>query len=401
MRFFLGGVPFGCDNIGDEAILAAIVSILRRNFENPEITVSTADPEGTSARLGVECVPLYVFRKDLPIGGLREALSRCDAFVWAGATGLSDYPETALDILSEARKAGLKTVVWGVGMNSRLNPAFYSVRGKKLALCRLLGRLCFGAFDFAAALERGLAARTRARIASELRNCRLLVARDEATRRELLKCSADLDVTVGADSAVIFDAPDLSRLEALGGGALGLLEDGTRKIGLCVSSQGAVSDLRALAACLDSILEPEDRRLFFIPMNPKTDSGLMRAIRPLMARGSRAFDVGCLGPEDVVAAASRCDVVVSSRLHLLILSANVSTPIVGIARGSKVDNFLGAFGLESAGTVDDCDFAALAEGVERGLAGRKDFARVRDAAYAGFGERLSAAEKKLARALGD
>ncbi len=28
MRFFLGGVPFGCDNIGDEAISASVVGHL-------------------------------------------------------------------------------------------------------------------------------------------------------------------------------------------------------------------------------------------------------------------------------------------------------------------------------------------------------------------------------------
>ena len=33
MRFFLGGVPFGCNNIGDEAILAGVVKIYDCGFQ--------------------------------------------------------------------------------------------------------------------------------------------------------------------------------------------------------------------------------------------------------------------------------------------------------------------------------------------------------------------------------
>lgn len=61
MRFFLGGVPFGCDNIGDEAILECIVSIIRRNFPSASITVSTAKPKETARLLGVDCVELFAF----------------------------------------------------------------------------------------------------------------------------------------------------------------------------------------------------------------------------------------------------------------------------------------------------------------------------------------------------
>ena len=52
-------------------------------------------------------------------------------------------------------------------------------------------------------------------------------------------------------------------------------------------------------------------------------------------------------------------IVVSSRLHLLILASNVLVPGLGIERGSKIANYLKAFGRTSSGSVDDCDFAAL------------------------------------------
>ena len=33
MRLLLGGIPLGCDNIGDEAILECVVAMLRRLAE--------------------------------------------------------------------------------------------------------------------------------------------------------------------------------------------------------------------------------------------------------------------------------------------------------------------------------------------------------------------------------
>lgn len=32
MRIFLGGIPLGCDNIGDEAIIAGVVKMLRESI---------------------------------------------------------------------------------------------------------------------------------------------------------------------------------------------------------------------------------------------------------------------------------------------------------------------------------------------------------------------------------
>lgn len=103
MKFFLGGVPFGCENIGDEAILAGVVTILRRNFKDCSITVSTGEPEKTAALLHVQSVPLYGFKKEYPISHLKEAIQGHDVFIWSGATGLSDYPAMGTQILRIAQ----------------------------------------------------------------------------------------------------------------------------------------------------------------------------------------------------------------------------------------------------------------------------------------------------------
>ena len=67
MKILLGGIPLGCDNIGDEAILACVAGMLRETVPDVELTVATRDA-GTAERLGVEVVPPYGFA-GVPVNG--------------------------------------------------------------------------------------------------------------------------------------------------------------------------------------------------------------------------------------------------------------------------------------------------------------------------------------------
>ena len=118
MKILLGGIPLGYDNIGDEAILACVVRMLKEAIPGVEITVATADA-GTADLLGVATVPPYGFA-DAPLSksgnasGFAKIIRQHDAYVWCGATGLSDYPNVALDLLEIAQNTGIPTFIWGV-----------------------------------------------------------------------------------------------------------------------------------------------------------------------------------------------------------------------------------------------------------------------------------------------
>ena len=115
MKILLGGIPLGCDNIGDEAIIACVVKMLKESVPGVELTVATADP-ATAVNLGVNVVPVFGFL-DIGFHGFADEVRRHDAYVWCGATGLSDYPHVGLGLLEIAQKAGVPTFVWGVGMD--------------------------------------------------------------------------------------------------------------------------------------------------------------------------------------------------------------------------------------------------------------------------------------------
>lgn len=397
MRILLAGVPFGCENVGDEAILECAVGIFREVCPEATITASTNDPERTATRLGIETCRLLGFFNDVSEEETRSIIGAHDVFVWCGATGLSDYPHVTPVLLQIAQSLGKKTILWGVGMNDELNPAFHRVKpGRSKKLLSLATRATLGTVDAITIEEARRDARSRRIIADSLNQADLVILRDTQSKAEVLRSGVTREVHVGADSAIRLQ-PDTLETMALAPGVLALLQSDVPKIGLCVSAQAAITKERELAMCLDELAAETGAHIVAIPMNPLTDSALMaRLVGRMTHRECITVLTGEYQPAEILAIASRMSVVVSSRLHLLILSAIVRVPIVGIARGSKVDNFLAHFGLVPVGSVDDCDFDALKREVTRLLRAPEEYQARAGVVQAEGLERLEFAKTLLA-----
>ncbi|MCR5751134.1 MAG: polysaccharide pyruvyl transferase family protein [Kiritimatiellae bacterium] len=368
MKVLLGGIPLGCDNIGDEAIIACVVKMLKKSLRGAEIAVATADP-ATEGRLGVAVVPPFGFA-NVPMDGFAEVVRRHDAYVWCGATGLSDYPHVALDLLEIAQREGVPTFVWGVGMNDELNPVFFRVHGRRRLVLSCLGLVGW--------YERRLRERLARRIAALLPRCRGVWLRDPESAAMLASLGFS-GARIAADSAILLSTPrspsSVPRSPTLG---------------LCISTQNQVPDLDGVKGLVAAV-RSAGARVLGIPMNPKTDRALMESL------GVECVS-GCT-PESVSEAAAECDVVLSSRLHLLILAANVGTPVMGIARGSKLANWLANFGRTVEGSVCDCDWPKTTAHVLAALKDRGVWDEVRASAYARLTERLEKARGEFAAEL--
>ena len=337
MKILLGGIPLGCDNIGDEAIIAAVVGMLKGSVPGVELTVATADP-ATAGLLGVKVVPPYGFA-GCGLGGFEEAVRAHDAYVWCGATGLSDYPHVALDLLEIAQKAGVATFVWGVGMDDELNPVFFKVHGKKRLALSLLGLVGW--------YERCLRDKLRRRIASILPRCKGVWLRDPQSAA-MLASMGFAGAGVAADTAILLIENGKCRMEnELDNSTFSILHSQFPTLGLCISTQRQVADLDGLKGLIAAVRE-SGAKVIGIPMNPKTDRALLGSLGVECIPGAT--------PEAVMDAAAKCDVVLSSRLHLLILAANVGTLGLGIARGSKLANWLSNLGRSDEGSVYDCNW---------------------------------------------
>lgn len=387
MKILLGGIPLGCDNIGDEAIVACVARMLKESLPGVELTVATADP-ATAERLGVGTVPAFGFA-GTPMDGFAEAVRRHDAYVWCGATGLSDYPFVALDLLDAAQGEGVPAFVWGVGMDDELNPVFFRAHGRRRALLKALGLVGW--------YERRLRARLSRRIAATLPRCGGVWLRDPQSAA-MLATMGFRGAKVAADTAILLGGAGKtgnsgdSGNSGNSGDSGGSGNSGERRLGLCISTQRQVSDIAGLRRLIAAVRD-SGAKVLGIPMNPKTDRALMESLGVECIAGGT--------PEAVSEAAAQCGVVLSSRLHLLILAANVGTPGLGIARGSKLANWLSNFGRTVEGSVADCDWERTTAHVLAALKDRGDWDAVRDAAYVRLNERMEKAKGELIAALED
>lgn len=399
VNVLLGGVPFGRNNVGDEAILECVVSIVRQVCPNARITVSTDNPAETRSRLGVETVPLFGFEAPFDPLEMERCLAAADVFMWAGATGLSDYPEIPLKMLRIAHEKGTKTVVWGVGMNDELNPYIYKVLpGKKRTLLNVLSRLLFRKIDFVTRLEEKKEKRARNAIVAELNRADLVVLRDPPTLAAVHACGDVPHAMVGADSAELLEPAAWNEI-VLTHEARRMLESGARKIGLCISAQRKLVHEQELIEFLDRLAD-QDYRIIFLPMNHSTDAPLMQNLRDRMRNHEHSVVVGGRRtPREILAIAGHMDLVISSRLHLLILASVLHVPIIGISRGSKVDNFLAPFGHTSAGSVDACDFDHIQNEIDRLIDSRAEFTEVSSAVHEMLLQRMEEAMTKLRQLL--
>ena len=348
VRILLGGVPLGCNNIGDEAIVACVVKLLKSLFPNCELTVCTRKPEETARLLNVRTVPLYGFEPKPDWEGFVDEVHRQDVYLWFGATGLSDYPETALKLLEIARRNGVKTLVWGVGMSAELNPAFYRAGGRRRGLLRFLTCLSLGFIDWVALYEHWLASRTRKHIGRELQNCQLVMLRDRVSQVEMRRCGFP-EALVGADNAILLESSAMPPLPP----------SDTVRIGFCISAQRAVKSLDGIVELWNNILDDNNIKIVLIPMNPVSDKKLMLELSKRVRCSERIECLETASPSEVQASVAQCRAVVSSRLHLLIFAANAGVPFIGIDRGGKITTWMHQFGREPVGSVENCDFAEI------------------------------------------
>lgn len=396
MRILMGGVPFGTDNVGDEAILECAVNQFRETYPNIEITISTGDQENTALKLGVKTIPLYGFDPSLSIKEFKKCLHEIDVFVWSGATGLSDYPKNALNLLEAAQSLGKWTILWAVGMDSKFNPAKYSVLpGKKKTLLQLGTIATLGLIDFVSFFEQQYIRLIRKRLFKTLSKVNLLVLRDPESK-EQVQIGGELPKAIVA-SDVALELPNISLEDvSVPNSVKKILQANGQKIGICISSQRRVINEKVLIDYLDEVTTNKNCQVIFIPMNPITDKELMEKLQnKLKLPEKTAVLEGHYMPSEIQAIASKLDLVVSSRLHLLILASNVHVPIIGITRGTKIDNHLKNYGLTPVGSVYNCTLQPLINETFRLLEKKEDFSNLSQNVRSQLLERLKEGKKHL------
>ena len=350
MKIILGGVPFGSGNIGDEAILNCAVGIFRRNFPDAHLAVATFKPEAAAEKFQLETLPAFGFDKNSTMRDFRKVARKFDMFVWAGGTGLSDYPQIGADLLENAQKLGLKTVIWQVGMNREFNPEYFQLHGRILKFTELFGITGY--------LEKQMEKRIRERLQVCVSRCDLIALRDQPSLIELHNAGEFPAAVFGADSVIL--------QEASPGEILPADAKKRRSVGVCIAEKLNRRKMQQAVDFLRHLQITQDVRLVFIPMS-ENDRKIMQGLFEQLNPDSGNILIDRTSPEDIQNVVKSCSLLLSGRLQLTIMGLNALVPGIGMANSSKIANCLNMFGLPVFNNQSVIDFDLLYEECVRWL----------------------------------
>ena len=312
---------YGFRNLGDEAILTGMLSLLRETFPDGRWMVASGDPEDTRQRHGV----LAVDRTDVPV--LLSEAYRSRMVIVGGGGLLSDQwgfrPEHVLsrdagDIPGylgpalAAAAVGRPVVVWGVGVGP-----FGGRRSHRWV-------------------------KALAEIASDF------TVRTEEDRAELESIDIHTSLVTG-DPAWLTKATDLPADLA------GTLSDLPRPIvGVAPRSWGSepiqANREQMIAESLDAFCAKNGGSVVFVPMQELggdefDDRRCCQRIVELMNTPNTHIVPPGLGPGQIIKAFGRCELALNMRLHGTILAALGGTPSVSVSYDPKVARLAGELGL--------------------------------------------------------
>jgi polysaccharide pyruvyl transferase CsaB len=324
--------PYGCGNIGDEAILAALLAAVRRLRPGAEPVVLSANPAATAEQYGVDAAARFSLKE------IRREMSCSHLFISGGGGLIQDVtswrsPLYYLGLLWLAKRKGLRTAALcqGVGPLRR--------RWLKILTARIFRRLD------------------------------LVVVRDEASARllgDIIGPSAS-SIHIAADAAWLLEpAPD-ERVAAL------LAKEGidTTKPLLGVFLRPLPAKRRtssdslweAIAEGLRRFIEGHEAAPVFVPMQKPAD---IAAAEEVMRRlGGKAAQLkGDYSPAELLGLTGAFQMVVGMRLHGLMFAMQMGVPPVGISYDPKVEALLEQAGLPAAFSVETPDSGALSKKME-------------------------------------
>lgn len=302
---------YGGLNLGDEAILEAIMTGLRRNLP-VEITVFSRDPEDTLTRHRVErAVPVRELSRDEVLPEVE-----CLDLLILGGGGILYDAEAHLYLreVALAQEAKVPVLVYAVSAGPLQDPAAQKV--------------------------------TR----TYLNRAAAVTVRERRARQLLEEIGVQREIEITADPALLLEPQPLPPDALMREG----IDTQHRLVGISVREPGAAApDLderhyhALLANAADYMVDRLDADLVFVPMERRVfDPQHCHAVIAQMAYAQRATVLkGEYTAGQMLTLMSRFAFAVGMRLHFLIFAALQRVPFVALPYASKVTGFLDALGM--------------------------------------------------------
>lgn len=320
-RVFLGGY-YGFNNIGDEAILEAILASIRQKRSDIQFVVASGNPAHTRSTYGVSSVHW------LDINEIINEISNCDLVIIGGGGLFTDYWGDMKTLLTNQ----------GRGVSYYSNFAIIADLLQKPFLTYAVG---IGPLY----TEEG---RQITRFA--LAHAEKIIVRDAKSAQEAIRIGLPEDrILVTADPVFLLGVEPEEGLKVLKASGV---PDSTDPI-LLVSVRSWKVDIeeehwqKEIAAAVDAWLEENHGYAVFVPFQvlPKKDyeddASISESIIQLIKRKDRVFSVQSkLTPGVMAGIFANCRVALGMRYHAVLFSALTNTPVVAVSYDPKVESLM-------------------------------------------------------------
>lgn len=325
---------YGYNNIGDEAILRALVAGIKQTVPNAHITVLSGMPRRTMDELNVHAI----HRMD-PANILIE-LARTDLFISGGGSLLQDVTSKRtipyyLGLLQLAEFFPCKTCFLSQGVGP-VNSSYF-----------------------------------RRRIARVLETLDYVSVRDEKSQTFLQELGVE-NVELTADPVFFLQKESQKRIrEILIAEHIPFNEQG---LWLGVNLRPWQNDQKILdevSAALLHIIDEYKINILLVPFHFSADFPLLKSLSEKINQPEYVHLIeNEYTPEEILGICNQVGLLLGMRLHSLIFAARNKRPFVGISYDIKVDSFLEQFGMVPACHTENVDaekiYRAVSEHIKRG-----------------------------------
>jgi polysaccharide pyruvyl transferase CsaB len=311
---------YGFDNLGDEAILQAMIEAFREFNEELTITVLSSHPEITSSRYQVQAINRN------KLFDIIKVVRDCDLFISGGGSLLQDVTgwKSILFYLGQvylAQLLGKPTVLYAQGIGP------VNINFNRRLICFVTNR------------------------------AKLITVRDQDSRqllfdygvsRELIKTTID-PVFALADrewsrGKVLLEREGIDTTQPL--------------IGISVRPWAGNGYLVALARTADYLTTITGGKVIIIPMYHEQDYPVGQELLELMQEEAFLLEQ-IYTPLEMLEIFSELELLIGVRLHSLIFAAIHSVPFIALNYDPKIESFIREIGVNSRVNIDEIEEGVL------------------------------------------
>ena len=323
---------FGFDNVGDEAILSAMVKGIRKEMPDSELVAMSANPELTARKNGIRAIDR------MSIFAILKEMKNMDLFISGGGSLFQDVTSK-------------RSILYYLGVVYLAKVIF----GKKVMI-------------YSQGIGPVNDPKNRRLMAKLFKKLDLINVRDNQSKLELNSMGVRENIRVSTDSVFSLEKPD----HVIGAEILSNYGVDTTKMTLGISVRNwkdhTEKIVEEVAKTIEA-LKDKDMNVVILPFHFPDDLELSEKIHErLKTRDMKAIKIytikNLMGEHEFLSVMSNMDIMLSMRLHGLIFATVCNAYPIGISYDPKIQSLLEEMGREKALEVEDIDADILVKQLE-------------------------------------